>query len=97
MGPIESCALITTNANDLVRPIHDRMPVILEPKSYQKWLDPELQDTGELKELLVPLLAEQMKTYLVSTMVNKVENNSPECVAPVEIECPPPPPKELFE
>jgi putative SOS response-associated peptidase YedK len=98
MGPIESCALITTNANDLVRPIHDRMPVILEPKSYEKWLDPEVQDTGKLKERLVPLPAEQMKTYPVSTMVNKVENNSLECLALVKInDTPAAPTKGLFE
>jgi putative SOS response-associated peptidase YedK len=96
MGPIESCALITTNANDIVRPIHDRMPVILEPKTYEKWLDPDAKDM-KLKELLVPLPAEQMKTYPVSTLVNKVENNGPECVAPVIIEpATPSPQKELF-
>ncbi len=94
-GPIESCALITTDANDIVRPIHDRMPVILEPKSYDKWLDPEVGDKAELRELLVPLPAEKMKTYPVSTLVNKVENNSPECAAPVIIATPSPQ-KELF-
>ena len=97
-GPIESCALITTDANDIVRPIHDRMPVILEPQSYKKWLDPEVQETRELKELLTPLSAEKMKTYPVSTLVNKVENNGPECLAPVEINVTPAtPPKGLFE
>jgi len=96
-GPIESCALITTDANDIVRPIHDRMPVILEPQSYKKWLDPEVQETRELKELLTPLSAEKMKTYPVSTLVNKVENNGPECVAPVIIEpATPSPQKEFF-
>jgi len=94
--PIESCALITTDANDLVRPIHDRMPVILEPNDYEKWLDPEVEDTAELQELLVPLPAEHMKTYPVSTFVNKVEKNSPECFAPVTIESAPEPPRELF-
>jgi len=98
MGPIESCALITTDANDIVRPIHDRMPVILEPKSYEKWLDPDMKDSGRLQELLVPLPAEQMKTYPVSTMVNKVENNCPELLAPVEISATTSaPPRGLFE
>jgi putative SOS response-associated peptidase YedK len=73
------------------------MPVILEPESYEKWLDPEVEDPAELQELLVPHPAEKMKTYPVSTFVNKVENNSPECFAPVTIEAVPPPPKQLSE
>jgi putative SOS response-associated peptidase YedK len=95
--PIESCALITTDANDIVRLIHNRIPVILQRDDYEKWLDPEVEDTAKLQELLVPHPAEKMKTYPVSSFVNKVENNSPECFAPVTTECAPPPPKELFE
>jgi putative SOS response-associated peptidase YedK len=97
-GPVESCALITTDANDVVRPIHNRMPVILEPVSYEKWLDPKVEDPAELKDVLVPLPALKMKAYPVSTLVNKVENNSPECLAPVIIEpVSASPQKELFK
>jgi putative SOS response-associated peptidase YedK len=95
-GPVESCALIITDANELVRPIHDRMPVILPRNDYAKWLDPEVEDAGKLQELLVPFPAEEMKTYPVSTLVNKPQNNGPECLAPVKIECAPAPPKDLF-
>jgi len=95
--PIESCAIITTDANEILRPIHNRMPVILQPKDYAKWLDPEIQDAAELQDLLVPFPAEKMRTYPVSTLVNKVDNNSPECFAPVTLERAPEPPKELFD
>jgi putative SOS response-associated peptidase YedK len=97
-GPVESCALITTDANDLVRPIHDRMPVILQRNDYAKWLDPEVEDAAELQELLVPFPAEGMKAYPASTFVNKPQNNSPECLAPIKVESPPASPrKNLFE
>jgi putative SOS response-associated peptidase YedK len=95
-GPVESCALITTDANELVRPIHDRMPVILPRDDYAKWLDPEVEDAGKLQELLVPFPAEEMKTYAVSGLVNKPQNNGPECLAPVEIERAPAPQRDLF-
>src|SRR3954470_2782799 len=53
--PVESCTLITTEANSVVGPVHDRMPVILEPSSYSRWLDPEEERTEALKGLLRPL------------------------------------------
>ena len=53
------------------------MPVILPQNDYAKWLGPEAQDTATLQELLVPFPAEKMKTYPVSTLVNKSQNNGP--------------------
>jgi len=50
---LETCTLLTTEANDLVRPIHDRMPVILPPTAYQSWLDPGIEDPRRLTPLLV--------------------------------------------
>ncbi len=78
--PVESCAIITTEANEFVEPISSRMPVILSPESYEAWL----QETR--LEALVSLLhsypAEQMTTYRVNTAVNSVMNDGPECAAP---------------
>ncbi len=57
---IESCTILTTDANELVRPIHDRMPVILDPKDYDVWLDPALQKAESLQQLLCPYPSEAM-------------------------------------
>jgi putative SOS response-associated peptidase YedK len=77
--PVESCALITTDANDVVKPIHDRMPVILQPKDYGVWLDPGVQDSTELKKLLQPYPSEAMMAYPVSSFVNNPKNEDPKC------------------
>jgi putative SOS response-associated peptidase YedK len=52
--PVQSCTILTTEANDLMRPLHDRMPVILHREDYDRWLDTGLQDAGKLMPLLVP-------------------------------------------
>jgi putative SOS response-associated peptidase YedK len=77
---IESCTIVTTEANKLLQPIHDRMPVILDPKDYDLWLDPAFQKPEHLKQLLQPLSSEAMTSYPVSTKVNNPANNTPECV-----------------
>jgi putative SOS response-associated peptidase YedK len=79
---VESCALITTDANDIVRPIHDRMPVILQRPDYEKWLDLENQDTTALQKLLQPYPGEAMMAYPVSSFVNSPKNESSRCVDP---------------
>jgi putative SOS response-associated peptidase YedK len=79
---IESCTIITTDANDVVLPLHDRMPVILEPRDYLKWLDPEPGDPGRLLEMLRPYPAEKMTTVAVGQTVNNANNETPECLAP---------------
>ena len=77
---IETCTILTTEANDVLRPIHDRMPVILDPKDYDLWLDPAVQKSEPLQHLLRPYQAEAMTSYPVSTKVNNPVNNSPECI-----------------
>jgi putative SOS response-associated peptidase YedK len=62
---IDSCTILTTDANELVGSIHDRMPVILDPGDYDLWLDPDVQDTSRLKPLLVPYTSEAMAAYPV--------------------------------
>ncbi len=82
-GTIASCTIITTAANDLTRPIHDRMPVILHPTDYDRWLDPDLHDAADLQPLLIPFPSAAMKTYPVSTLVNNPRNEDPACTVPL--------------
>jgi putative SOS response-associated peptidase YedK len=80
--PIETCTLITTEANGVVGQIHDRMPVILMPGDYEHWLDPKQQEAGPLKELLRPLADELMINHAVSKLVNNPRNERRECIEP---------------
>jgi len=57
---IESCTILTTEAVELPQPIHDRMPVILDPKDYDLWLDPAVQKPEQLQQLLCPYRSEAM-------------------------------------
>jgi len=80
---VESCTILTTDANELMRPIHDRMPVILAPAAYEPWLDPTVQEPQQLAPLLVPYPSEPMTAYPVSTLVNSPTNEDPRCIEPV--------------
>jgi putative SOS response-associated peptidase YedK len=77
---IESCTLLTTQPNDLIRPLHNRMPVILHPRDYQLWLDPSVQQAEQLKPLLRAYPPEEMETYAVSRFVNAPRNDDPRCI-----------------
>ena len=79
---IESCTLLTTEPNELIRPIHDRMPVILSRNAYDLWLDPAVQDAARLTPLLCPCPAEGMQARAVGTLVNSPRNDSPACISP---------------
>jgi putative SOS response-associated peptidase YedK len=79
---IESCTLLTTTPNDLLRRIHNRMPVILHPADYDLWLDPELQEAERLQPLLGAYPPEEMEAYPVSRFVNKPANDDPRCIEP---------------
>ena len=79
---IESCTIITTASNELVKPLHDRMPVILERADYERWLSRQTTDK-ELVGLLRPFSSEKMTAWPVSTLVNSPTNDSPECIKPV--------------
>jgi putative SOS response-associated peptidase YedK len=80
---IESCSLITTGPNTLMEPIHNRMPVILEERSYSSWLSPGLQNTVYLSGLLEPYESEEMEAYPVSVIVNNPRNDSETCIQPM--------------
>jgi len=77
-----SFTIITTEANELLRPVHDRMPVILRPQDEDKWLDPDLKNIDYLVPLLAPYLSDTMEGYEVSTLVNSPKNDVPECILP---------------
>ena len=77
---LESCSIIVTDANEIMRPIHDRMPVILAPCDWDAWLKPEAKDAGGLQGQLKPYSAEGMAAWPVSTKVNSPRNDSVECM-----------------
>jgi len=81
---LTSCTVITTTPNDLIAPIHDRMPVILGEDAWERWLDPDFADIEHLQSMLGPIDSTTMAEHPVSTLVNKVSNNYPECVAPLK-------------
>ena len=72
---VESCSVITTEPNALVEPIHNRMPVILHPADYDRWLDPLNQEVTTLQPLLVPFPADAMRAERVSDAINNAKND----------------------
>lgn len=81
--PLDSCTILTTEANELMRPIHNRMPVILPPEAYDLWLDPTVRAADSLLPLLRPHPAETMRAFAVSTLVNNPANDDPRCIVPL--------------
>ena len=82
---IRSCVIITTDANGVLAPIHHRMPVVLPESQWDRWLDPEFNDTAALQKLLVPAPDAEFEAWPVSLLVNKPDNNSPELLDEVEV------------
>jgi putative SOS response-associated peptidase YedK len=80
---IESCTLLTTEPNELVRPLHNRMPVIVRPDDYALWLDPDVQALERLQSLLGPYSSDEMDAYPVSRWVNRPHNDDPQCIEPL--------------
>ena len=78
---VRSCAIITTTANGLLSPIHDRMPVILPRELESLWLDHDVQDHSVLGDVLVAYPADAMEFYEVSSLVNSASNSGPEVLA----------------
>lgn len=78
--PVESCTIITTEANDAISSLHDRMPVILPPSDYARWLDPGPVDPAILLEMLRAYPADQIEMEPVSTTVNNPRNETPQCL-----------------
>jgi len=82
--PIETCTVITTSANRLMEPIHDRMPVILSNEQHEMWLDPTFQNYDALQNQLQPFSADQMTARAVARNVNKVGYNLPDAIQPID-------------
>jgi putative SOS response-associated peptidase YedK len=82
---IESCAIIVTSGNDLMQPIHDRMPVILPPGTWETWLDTANTNKQGLQTLLTQYPADDMTAWAVSTAVNSPRHNDLKCVQPVKL------------
>jgi putative SOS response-associated peptidase YedK len=87
---LESCSILTTAPNELLEDLHDRMPVILPPRHYRAWLAAPAAEAERLAELLVPFEASIMNRYPVSSLVNKPQNEMPECAMEVPEEVPKP-------
>jgi putative SOS response-associated peptidase YedK len=82
--PVESCTILTTDANDRLKDLHDRMPVILPADLYVPWLDPEIEDIDALESMLTPYPSAEMSLRPVSRRVNNARNDDPECIRPPE-------------
>jgi len=77
---ISTCTIITTKANEIMIPIHQRMPVILESNNYDLWLDPTVQQPELLQPLFIPSDSNKLEAYPVSNRVNNPRHDSPECL-----------------
>ncbi len=86
--PLETCTILTCDANEPMLAIHDRMPVVIPPESFAIWLDTAEHDPGKLARLLRPLHPDEMTAYPVSTLVNNVRNDLATCIEPAHISAP---------
>ncbi len=82
---VETCSILTTTPNALTAPVHDRMPVILDPDAYDLWLDPGMTNVVAASELLKSYDARLMRCYPVSNQVNRAENDDEECCRQIEV------------
>ncbi len=82
--PVRTCTIITGQPNEMVSPIHDRMPVMLPPDAWSTWLDHDNHDLDMLGKLLVPAPASIIAVHPVSTAVNNVRNGEPSLIDPVD-------------
>ena len=78
---VRSCTIVTTTPNSLIKPVHNRMPVILSEENEALWLDPLTEDPKILESLLIPAPPELMAAHVVSDYVNSIRSQGPECIA----------------
>ena len=81
---ITICTIITTEANEFMKSLHHRMPVIISPENYNHWLDPAEKDTSKIGSLMKPWDSNEMDAYEVGTLVNSAGYNSAECINPLK-------------
>ena len=84
LEPVVSCAIVVTHANEMVANIHDRMPVIVAPEDYARWLDPVITEQAAIAAMIEPFPAELMRAHPVSTRVNNVRNDDATLIEPVQ-------------
>ena len=94
---LDTCTIITTTANERTCEIHPRMPVILEARDYDQWLDTATFDVECLKNILQPFRSEAMTAYPIDTIVNSPRNDSPDCIVPLAADAPRGDPKDQRE
>ena len=92
-GPLHTVCILTTTPNELMAPIHDRMPVILDPKNWEAWLEPGTPHQ-DLEALLVPCPASSLLAHAVGSAVGNVRNDDPGLVRPVQPRAPEGPPAQ---
>jgi putative SOS response-associated peptidase YedK len=80
---VDTFTILTTDANDLLRPLHDRMPVILDRKDFALWLDPQVNDPERLQPLLLPAPGEALETVPVTRSMNSPAYDAADCIAPL--------------
>ena len=80
-SPVQTCTVLTTSANDLMAPIHDRMPVVLAPDQHENWLNQSNRLVDTIQPMMSPLHTDSLQAYPVSTFVNRPSNDSKECIA----------------
>ncbi|MEX2212966.1 MAG: SOS response-associated peptidase [Phycisphaeraceae bacterium] len=83
---IESCTILTCGPNEMMKPLHDRMPVILEPRDFERWMDTTLQDVDAVTDLMKPCDGKVLATYPVSTYVGNARNEGEKCIERVDLE-----------
>lgn len=81
--PVETFTILTTDANDLLLPIHNRMPVIIDPKDFELWLDPKMENAATLQPLLIPHAVDGFEAFPVSRAVNSPAHDAPDCIEPL--------------
>lgn len=82
---INSCTILTTEANEVLWPVHNRMPVILHPDDYSLWLEGGERERALLRELLRPYPVEEIVGYPVSALVNSPGNKGAELINEVKL------------
>lgn len=80
---VNSCTILTTEPNELIRTLHDRMPVIIDPNDFSQWLDPGVEGIHLPRRLFSPYPATEMETVAVETTVNNVSHDGPACIEPL--------------
>ena len=83
---LESCTIVTTEANEFLQPIHKRMPVILRPENEERWMNPDLQEPSEITKLLDPVDQDLLETYEISTFVNSPKNQGEQVIRAMDFQ-----------